>query len=102
LAREADPVQRTEDVGAELDAGAELAEFRRLLQHADRKTLARERISGGEAADPTARHQDGQAVRFCHRSSFLARAGGSGAPGQSVVPQSSVPIPKFAIPCGTL
>ena len=54
--------QRAKDVWPELDAGADLAEFLRLLEQADRKTLARERIGGGQSADPAARDQDREVV----------------------------------------
>ena len=40
---EADLLQHAEDIGAELDAGADLAEFGRLLEHAHREALPRQR-----------------------------------------------------------
>ena len=51
---EPDLVQRAENVGSELDAGADLAEFGRLLEHAHREARPRQRIGGGEAADAAA------------------------------------------------
>ena len=57
---EAEPVEGAEDVGAELDAGADLAELGRLLDHPHRKTLARQRIGRRQAADAAARHQNRQ------------------------------------------
>ena len=68
---EPDPVERVEDVGAELDAGADLAELRRLLEHSHRKALARERVRRREPADAAARDQDRQSltVSFRHRRS---------------------------------
>ncbi len=58
LLGQADAVERAEDVGAELDAGAELAEFRRLLQHPHREALAGERIGCRQAADSAPRDQN--------------------------------------------
>ena len=58
LLGQADAVECAEDVGAELDAGAELAEFRRLLEHPHREALAGERIGRRQAADPAARNDD--------------------------------------------
>ncbi len=46
---EAEPFERAEDVGAELDAGADLLEFRRLFQHPHREALARKRIAPPQA-----------------------------------------------------
>ena len=40
---EADFLQHAENIGPELDAGADFAEFRRLLEHAHRKTLVGQR-----------------------------------------------------------
>ena len=51
---QAEPVERAKDVGPELDAGADLAELRALLEDAYRKTLARERDCRGETADAAA------------------------------------------------
>ena len=59
---EAELLERAEDVGAELDAGADLPEFGRLLDHPHRKALARERIGGRKPADAR-RRQSGSAVR---------------------------------------
>ena len=47
-------LEHAEHVGAELDAGADLLELRRLLQHLDRDALARQRQRGREPADPAA------------------------------------------------
>ena len=57
---EADLLQHAEDIGPELDAGADLAEFGRLLEHAHRKALARQRIGRDQAADAAAGHQKGR------------------------------------------
>jgi isoquinoline 1-oxidoreductase alpha subunit len=65
---EADALERAENVGAELDAGTEFAEFGGLLQDADRKTLARKRIGCGKPTDAAPGDQDRQSVRFRHRS----------------------------------
>ena len=63
---EADPLERAEDVGAELDAGAELLELRRLLEHPHRKALARQRIGGRQPADAAARDEEGKVVTVGH------------------------------------
>src|SRR5215475_6894972 len=55
---EADLVECAEDIGAELDAGADLAELGRLLQHPDRDAVAGERISRREPADAAAGDED--------------------------------------------
>ena len=47
-------LEHAEHVGAELDAGADFLELRRLLQHLDRDALARQRERGGEPADAAA------------------------------------------------
>ena len=57
---EAEPFKRTEDVGAELDAGADLAEFRRLFQHPHREAFARKRMRRRQPADAAARNQKRQ------------------------------------------
>jgi hypothetical protein len=49
-----------EGVGAELDAGADFADFRGLLKHLHLEALAHQRQSGSQAADATTRHQDGE------------------------------------------
>src|SRR5262249_10319879 len=57
---EAELLERAEDVGTELDAGTDLAEFGRLLEHPHREALARKGVRRGQAADAAARHQDRQ------------------------------------------
>ena len=57
-----DLVQHAEDVGAELDTGADLAEFGRLLENAHRETLPRQREGCDQAADAAAGHQNGRRV----------------------------------------
>src|SRR5262249_21354712 len=66
---EAEPFERAEDVGPELDAGADLAEFGRLLQHPHRKTFARERMRRRQAPDTATRNQDRQCLTDRHRHS---------------------------------
>src|SRR5262249_40665936 len=66
---EAEPFERTEDVGAKLDAGADLAEFGRLLQHPHRKALACERMRRRQAPDTATRNQDRQRLTVRHRRS---------------------------------
>ena len=57
---ETEPVERVENIGAELNAGTDLTELGRLLDHPHRQALARERICRREPADAAARHQDRQ------------------------------------------
>ena len=57
---EAEPFERAEHVGPELDAGADLAEFGRLLQHPHRHALARERIGRRQSADAAPSNQNRQ------------------------------------------
>ena len=52
---EADFLQHAENIGAELDAGADFAELRALLEHAHRDAVARQRVGGGQPADAAAR-----------------------------------------------
>ena len=52
---QADLIERAEDIRAELDAGADFLELGRLLEHAHRKALARQRTGRRETADPAAR-----------------------------------------------
>jgi hypothetical protein len=65
--------ERAKDVGAELDAGADLAEFGRLFQHPHGETLARERVGRRQAADAAARNQDRQGLTVRHRPSTNVR-----------------------------
>ena len=51
-------VERPRGVRRELQAGAELAELRRLLQHAHGQPTAREGECDGKAADPAAEYDD--------------------------------------------
>ena len=55
---DAERVERVPGVGRDLDAGADLAELRRLLEHHRAEALARERQRGGEAADAAAGDDD--------------------------------------------
>ena len=66
---QADLVERAEDVGAELDAGADLLELGRLLEHAHRKALARQRIGRRQAADAAAGDQERFLVLCRHLNS---------------------------------
>src|SRR5262249_8128691 len=61
--------ERAKDVGAELDAGADLAEFGRLLQHPHGETFARERVGRRQAPDAAACNQDRQGLTVRHRHS---------------------------------
>ena len=73
--RESHPVEHLEHVGAELDAGADLAEFRRLLEHVGRPPVGRERQRGSETADAAAgnQHPIRRACVLCHRQVLLAQ-----------------------------
>jgi len=51
---DAEGVERMPGVGRDLDAGADLAELRRLLEHDRMPALSRQRQRGGEAADAAA------------------------------------------------
>src|SRR5205814_3734567 len=55
---DAQPIEAVEGVGAELDAGADLAELSRLLQHQRRDALLGERQRRCEAADAAAGDED--------------------------------------------
>jgi hypothetical protein len=57
LVAHAQRVEGVEGVRAELDAGADLADLGRLLQHLDLEALAHQRQRGGQAADAAAGHQ---------------------------------------------
>ncbi len=57
-----DFVQYAEDVGAELDTGADLAKFGCLFENAHREALARQRERRDQAADAAAGHQNGRRV----------------------------------------
>ena len=59
LLGEAQHLEHAEHVGAELDAGADLLELRRLLQHLHRDALARQRQRGRKPADAAADDQNG-------------------------------------------
>jgi hypothetical protein len=60
LVADAERVEGVEGVGAELDAGTDLADFRRLLQHGDGEALAHQRQRRGEAADAAAGDEYGK------------------------------------------
>src|SRR5258705_5021081 len=56
---EPDLVKRPENIGAELDAGADLPKLRGLLEDADRKAATGERIAGRQPADAPASNENG-------------------------------------------
>src|SRR5215470_10898125 len=56
---QSDLVKRPENIGAELDAGADLAELRGLLKNANRKALHGQGIARGEPADAAASDENG-------------------------------------------
>ena len=68
----ADPerVECGERVRTELDAGADLADRRRLFEHLDRTALARERERRGKTADAAAGDQHGVRFRLHRLRSF--------------------------------
>ena len=70
---EPDFLQHAEDIGAELDAGADFAEFRRLFEQADRETLARQRIGRDKAADAATGDQERRraAIAASHEPSLV-------------------------------
>ncbi len=55
---QAEPVEHAEDIGAELDAGADFAEARRLFEDARGHPLARQRQRRGQPADAAADDED--------------------------------------------
>ena len=70
---EPDALDGAKNVRPELDAGAQFLEFRRLLEHPHRKTLARQRISRHQPADAAAGDQKGggTAIGVGHRVTSL-------------------------------
>ena len=60
-------LEHLERVGPDLDAGADLAKLRTLLEHAARESFLRQRQRRGETADATAGNQNGA----CHIHVFL-------------------------------
>src|SRR5258708_7699737 len=70
---EADALEGAKDVRSELNAGAELAKFGRLLEHPHRESLAGVRVGGHQPADAAARNEERQipTVRFGHASTPL-------------------------------
>ena len=83
-AAHAQRVERVPGVGRELDAGADLAELRRLLQHDRAEALARERERRGEPAYAAAGDDHRLLVARLH-ASMLSAARPSGAPGSASV-----------------
>jgi hypothetical protein len=65
---QADLVERAEDIGTELDAGADLSKLVGLLQHAHRKALQGQCIGRDQSSDAAAHDQERQItpVCFCH------------------------------------
>ena len=77
---DAERVERVPGVRRDLDAGADLAELRRLLQHHRAETLARQRQRRGEAADAAAGDDHRLLVARLH-CSMLSAARPSGERG---------------------
>ena len=55
---QADLVECAKDIRAELDAGADLLELGRLLEHAHREALARQRVGRCQTANAAADDQE--------------------------------------------
>jgi hypothetical protein len=68
---EAQGVEGSETVRAELDAGADLAKLWCLLQHFDGESLARERERRGNAADPAAGNKDWNIIGYAIHCGLL-------------------------------
>ena len=67
LVADAQRIEGVEGVGAELDAGTDLADLGRLLEHLHMETLPRQGEGGGEAADAAAGDQHGKfSCRIVH------------------------------------
>src|ERR1700694_4501937 len=83
---DAERVDRVPGVGRELDAGADLAELARLLEHQDAEVPARERERDGEpaeaAAEPAAGHYHRLRVARRHRR-YAATAPTASTPDQA-------------------
>ena len=72
---QADFFEHAKDIGAELDAGADLAEFGRLLEKADRKALMGKRVGGDQAANAAAGNKKrGGAIRRGHGVTSITNA----------------------------
>src|SRR5262249_40671360 len=67
--------QYAKNIGTELDARSDLAEFRCLLEHPDRKTLVGESIGSNESADASAgdKKRGGVAIRTSHEGTLVSR-----------------------------
>ena len=66
-------LEHPEDIGAELDAGADFTEGGRLLQHRHPVSVARQHVCRGEAADAAA--GDEEVKGLGHREAILDRRG---------------------------
>src|SRR5688500_6589892 len=94
----AEGVERVPGVRRDLDAGADLAELRRLLEHHRAEPLARERQRRGQAADAAAGDDYGFSVSSLH-CSMLSAARPSGERGSASVSTISKwlrPLPMIA------
>ncbi len=72
---EAQVIEHLENVGPELDAGADLAEGGRLFQHRHGVTVPGQDIGGGQSADAAAGDENGK--RLVHREVVLGLGGGA-------------------------
>src|SRR5262245_26796997 len=69
-----EPLEDRVDVRPHLDAVADLAELRGLLEHSDPAPLERQRERGGQAADPTAGDEDFRLRALGHGAVLLPSA----------------------------
>lgn len=76
---DAEGVEAVKRVGSELDAGADLAQRRRFLEHEDRDAFAGQAERCGQATDSAAGNDERQYARCRHGSSSLSRLARRGA-----------------------
>ena len=75
LVAHAQGIKGVEGVGAELDAGADLADLGRLFQHGDLKALANQGEGGGQTANASTGNDDRQGIRGNVHGGLLGMAG---------------------------
>src|SRR5688572_31148752 len=90
-------IERVPGVGRDLDAGADLAELRRLLEDHRAEALARERQRRGEAADAAAGDDDRLFVTHLHWSMLSAAwpSGERGSASVSTISKWFSPLPMI-------
>src|SRR5687768_8112822 len=98
----AEGVERVPGVGRDLDAGADLAELRRLLKHHRAEALARERQRRGQAADAAAGDDHRPLVTslvshlHCSMVSAARPSGERGSASVSTISKWLRPLPMIA------